>query len=86
MTEDEILAAADAIKDKRARMKRGADIFNAPHIQICIWDGSSNRDAADRLTVEPTPKLAALLCKTLGVEELTKRPSVRNIQIKGNQT
>lgn len=71
MTDDEILAAAEKIKEHRARAEEGRDLLARDEIAICGWNGRW-REPQSVVMATDTPAFRAALAEALGVtvEEL----------------
>lgn len=69
LTDDEILARAEAIKAQKAHRNTINRIMAAPRIQIVTYGNSGMIDV--RLPVEPGPMLAALLFAHFGIKSPT---------------
>lgn len=64
--DDEIIRQAEAIIERRKRAERGRNIYRSQAIQIVTF-GADNEYPTDKLDIESSPELGALLCKVLDV-------------------
>ena len=63
MTDDEILAKAQAITDRRKRAARGREFMRAPRVTLTMAGKSG--EILDHIDIERDANLAALLCRLL---------------------